>query len=315
MSPFLHKLRKMSTPHNHHYIPQFWLKRFSHDGRSKLVWSYDWQKDQVEQRSVKTMMAEHDLYTQQTQKGIDVSLETDEMGAVDTEGAQLFQKLDNGDRSSGLREELADFFAVAALRHPVTVNRHPSAAAGLLLNIQEDVEKAQSLHEFNSMMQERIPTYLVTQSEFDHLKSATPRARDLMFGPLFDSLLEPGGNPEVPFSDVIRDASGRSTLKDRLLAMKWVLRRAKEPDLVIGDTGIVFERGEIDLGWKIVLCPGLAMLITKSDWPVSSTIGDGTLEPWEVDNINLETAARSKILLIGGNRGALEAVAQHIKGR
>ncbi len=165
------------------------------------------------------------------------------------------------------------------------------------------------------MAERGIPEFQINQAEFDYLKSATPQARDFMFGQLFDSVLGAAGNPNIPFSDVVKDPSGRSTLKAHLLGMKWVLRQTKKPDLVIGDTGIVLERGEIDLGWKIILGPDLAMLITKSDSPVSSTIGDGTLEAWEVDNINLETAARSRRFLVGGNRSAVEAVAQHVKGR
>jgi hypothetical protein len=306
----------MNMPRNHHYIPQFWLKRFSRDGKSKLVWSYDWDTDKVDERSVATLMAEYDLYTQQAAVGPDVSLETGEMGKVDTRGAQLFQRLDGGDRSPALREELADFFAVMALSHPTTVNRYPSAAAGLLLNIQEAMEVANSPDDVIDYIKRKgLPDFTITSIEFAHLKSATPQARDLMFGQLFDSLLALGGNPDVPFSDVIVDTSGRATLKDRLLDMKWVLRKAKEPELVIGDTGIVFERGESDLGWKVVLGPDLVILITKSERPISSMIDDGTLESWEVDNINVETAARSNRLLVGGSKSAVETVAQHIRGR
>jgi hypothetical protein len=306
----------MNMPRNHHYIPQFWLKRFSCDGKSKLVWSYDWNTDKVDQRSVATLMAEYDLYTQLTAAGADVSLETSEMGKVDTRGAQLFQRIAGGERSPALREELADFFAVMALRHPTTVNRYPSAAAGLLLNIQEAMEVATCPDDVIEYMKRRgVPDFTITLVEFTDLKSATPAARDQMFGQLFDSLLASGGTPDLPFSDVIVDTSGRGRLKDRLLDMKWVLRKAKASELVIGDTGTVFERGESDLGWKIVLGPDLALLISKSDRPVSSLIGDGTLESWEVENINVETAARSNRLLVGGSKSAVEAAARHIRGR
>lgn len=304
----------MSTPRNHHYIPQFWLKRFSHDGKSKMVWAYDWDIDKVNEKSIATLMSEHDLYTRQTATGPDTSLETGEMGAVDTRGAQLFQRLDSGDRSQALREELADFFAVMALRHPNTVNRYPSAAAGLLLDIHEAIEATTNPGDFNAFLKGRdAPDLNITATEFAHLKSATPAARDLQFGQLFDSLLESAGNPDVPFSDVIVDKSGRATLKKRLLGMEWVLRSAKGSELVIGDTGIVFERGQIDLGWKVVLGPQLALLIARSERPVSSDIRDGTLESWEARNINVETAARSNRLLVGRSKSAVESAAQHIK--
>ena len=165
------------------------------------------------------------------------------------------------------------------------------------------------------MKRRGVPDFTITLVEFTDLKSATPAARDQMFGQLFDSLLASGGTPDLPFSDVIVDTSGRGRLKDRLLDMKWVLRKAKVSELVIGDTGTVFERGESDLGWKIVLGPDLALLISKSDRPVSSLIGDGTLESWEVENINVETAARSNRLLVGGSKSAVEAAARHIRGR
>jgi hypothetical protein len=305
----------MNVPRNHHYIPQFWLKRFSPDGNSKLVWSYDWGDDKVKKRSISKLMVEYDLYTQKTLDGPDVSLETGEMGKVDTAGAQLFRNLDDGDRSSELREEFADFLAVMALRHPTTVNRYPNAAAGLLLNIHEAVDVANEHADFIDQMARRgLPDFAVTPSEFVHLKSATAQARDLMFGQLFDSLLGPAGNPDTPFADVITDKSGRATLKGRLLDMRWVIRKANDPRLVIGDTGIVFERGESDLGWKIVVDPHRVILITKSEQPVSRGISDGALEPWEADNINVESAARSMRLLVGNTKSAVEAVAQHIRG-
>lgn len=302
-------------PRNHHYIPQFWLKRFSHDGKSKLVWSYDWESDKIDERSVAMLMAQYDLYTQSTAAGPDVSLETGEMGIVDNQGAELFRRIDNGDRSLELRENMADFFSVMALRHPSTVNRYPSAAAGLILNIQESLEVANQCGDFiNYMASLGVPDFSISPAEFAQLKAATPQARDLIFGRLFDSLLATGGDPNMPFSDVITDQSGREILKKRLLNMKWVLRRSKGADLVIGDTGIVFERGESDLGWKIVLSPDLALLITKSDWPVPSLIEDGTFESWEVSSINVETAARSRRLLVGGSKSAVAAIAQHLRG-
>src|SRR3546814_7145484 len=73
----------MNIPRKHHCILQFCLKRFSHDGQSKLVWSYDWTSEKVAERSVEKLMAEYDLYTQQTSAGINVSLETGEMRKVD----------------------------------------------------------------------------------------------------------------------------------------------------------------------------------------------------------------------------------------
>jgi Protein of unknown function (DUF4238) len=305
----------MNVPRNHHYIPQFWLKRFSYDGNSKLVWSYDWGDDKIEKRSISKLMAEYDLYTQHTSGGLDVTLETGEMGIVDNTGAQLFRKLDDGDRSSALREELADFFAVMALRHPTTVNRYPTAAAGLLLNIHEAVDVANGHADFIDQMARRgLPDFAVTLSEFVHLKSATAQTRDLMFAQLFDSCLGPAGNPDTPFADVITDKSGRATLRGRLLGMRWVIRKANDPRLVIGDTGIVFERGESDMGWKIILDPNHALLITKSEQPVSNTIGDAVLEPWEGDNLNVESAARSVRLLVGKTKSAVEKVTQHIPG-
>lgn len=301
-------------PRNHHYIPQFWLKRFSYDGKSKMVCSYDWDVDRVDEKSVVTLMSEYDLYTQQTASGPDVSLETGEMGAVDNKAKQLFQRIDSGDRSQTLREELADFFGVMALRHPITVSRYPSAAARLLLNIQDAIEVATSLSEFIDIMKGvGVLDFSVTPGEFAQLKSATPSARDLQFGRLFDSLLATGGNPDVPFSDVIVDKSGREALKDRLLGMDWVLCKAKESEFIIGDTGIVFERGEIDLGWKVIIGPDLVLLITKTERPVLRVIGDGMLESWEVANINVETAARSNRLLVGRSKSAVEEAAQHIR--
>ncbi|TMJ14399.1 MAG: DUF4238 domain-containing protein [Alphaproteobacteria bacterium] len=142
----------MSIPRNHHFIPQFWLKRFSATGDAKLVWSYVWDADKIKERSVEKLMAVQDLYTRHTASGPDVSLETGELGEVDRVGSDLFRKLDAGDRSSNLREELADFFAVMALRHPQTVSRFPEATAQVLLHVMDGLNIAATAADFTHHM-------------------------------------------------------------------------------------------------------------------------------------------------------------------
>jgi hypothetical protein len=305
----------MSDPRNHHYIPQFWLKRFSHDGQSKLVWSYDWDKDTVQERSITTLMSEYDLYTQQTSMGDDFSLETGEMGQVDRAGSKLFRRIDQGERSSALREDLADFFAVMALRHPATVSRFPVVTANFLGDLQSVLVGATSLADLDEYLASiGAPASGMTPAVFAAIKSATSADLDLFFTTQFDKQLAPGGNEAIPYADTIEDHSGRDILKDRLLDMEWTLATAPEATVLIGDTGIVLERGNSDHGWKIVIGPQLVLSITKTEQSVPVMIGSGTLTTWEVDGLNLETAARSKKLLVGRSKAAIVRASAQIKG-
>ncbi|HEX8127303.1 MAG TPA: DUF4238 domain-containing protein [Allosphingosinicella sp.] len=305
----------MNPPRSHHYIPQFWLKRFSPTGHT-LVWSYDWEEDKVKQRSVRNLMEQQDLYTQQTSSGPDYSLETKDFGDADRIGSELFRQLSHGERGAALREGMADFLAVMVLRHPTTVERHPQAAAELHLAILDALQISNTLCEFHAELIARgkgaIP---VTEAEFQQMKAFPPAIRDRAIGAQFDAALSPGGNPELPFGDVIRDSSGRATISSVLLGMEWTLARTAEPSLLIGDAGILLERGESHLGWTIIVGPREALLIRPQENPVPDTIGDRTLEPWEGNAFNVETAARSRQLLIGASEAAVQAYKDIITGR
>lgn len=305
----------MSEPRNHHYIPQFWLKRFSHDGNSKLVWSYDWAEDTVKERSIKIIMSEYDLYTQQTSGGNDVSLETGEMGRVDSSGSALFRRLDQGERSAVLRDELADFFSVMALRHPATVSRFPEVAAGFLCDLQSILADATTPADLDKYLASigASPSG-ITSAEFATIRSATSADLDLFFTSHFDKQLASGGNEEIPYADAIKDRSGRDILRDRILKMEWTLASTPEPTVLIGDIGILLERGNSDQGWKIAIGPQQILSIAKTEQPVPAKIGGGTLKSWEVDRVNVETAARSKRLLAGRSKATLEKASAHVKG-
>lgn len=285
----------MSEPHNHHYIPQFWLKRFSHDGRSKLVWSYDWDCDTIEKRSVKKLMSEYDLYTQNTSAGDDVTLETGEMGVVDRSGAALFQRLDQGERSSALREELADFLGVMALRHPVTVNRFPLAAAAFVADLQSAFASANSLADLDTyFVSLSLPTSGMTSADFDILKAASASDLDAAFTSIFDKLFAQRGSEDIRYADTIIDRSGRGTLKKCLMEKEWTLGTSPHPDVVIGDIGILLERGDCRQGWKIAIGPSHVLTINNTNRPVPTTIGSTVLKTWQIQAMNLETAAKSR---------------------
>lgn len=305
----------MSDPHNHHYIPQFWLRRFSDDGQSAMVWSYVWDKDTVEKRSTRTLMSGYDLYTKKTSAGDDFTLETGEMGRVDGSGALLFQRLDQGERSVALRDSLADFFAVMVLRHPVTVKRHPIVAADFLIRFQQIFASVNNLADLDTKLaQSNLPASGMDATEFALLKSYSEPDLDAYFSSLFDQLLAPGGHEEIPFADTIEDPSGRGEIKSRLLDMQWILLETAEPIVVIGDAGIVHERGDLGYGWKIPIGPHHILSLSKSDHPVSADIEDGTIERWQVESLNLEAATRSKNLLIGQCKDAVLHAASQIRG-
>ncbi len=52
-----------NPPRRQHFIPQFWQKRFSHNG-TNMVWAYDVERHRVEERSIKSLMQIYDLYTE-----------------------------------------------------------------------------------------------------------------------------------------------------------------------------------------------------------------------------------------------------------
>ena len=75
-------------PRIHHFVPQFWIRKFiSLDGK---LWGYEWNSDRIRDRSPRSMMQVFDLYTIQPSGADDTSLETNELGVIDTAGARAF---------------------------------------------------------------------------------------------------------------------------------------------------------------------------------------------------------------------------------
>ncbi|TMJ14398.1 MAG: hypothetical protein E6G94_09730 [Alphaproteobacteria bacterium] len=156
---------------------------------------------------------------------------------------------------------------------------------------------------------------MISDPEFQQVKAVPPADREAAIGARFDGVTAPLGDPDIPFADVIEDPSGRETLKNRLLQMDWTFCRAASAELVLGDAGVLLERGDSEVGWRIIMGPSSALSIRSVVGAASPTISDAALEPWQVQALNHETTARSKRLLIAGSRDALLAVKEGLWGR
>lgn len=110
-------------PRTHHFVPQFWIKRFS--SKDDKLWAYDWNDDRIKERSPKKLMQITNLYTLQPENLDDTTLETVDLGKIDREGNAIFDRVLNG-----LRMPLSN--TVALYLEPTILNR-PGFAGGCLV--------------------------------------------------------------------------------------------------------------------------------------------------------------------------------------
>jgi hypothetical protein len=108
-----------NPPRVHHFVPQFWIKKFAGgDGR---IWAFDKDDGLIKARSSRKLMQLFNLYTVQPSGLDDTTLETVDLNKVDTDGGAAFDRVLKGDRTQAAKEELATFFAAQIMRDPATV--------------------------------------------------------------------------------------------------------------------------------------------------------------------------------------------------
>jgi hypothetical protein len=303
----------MNKPRNHHFVPRFWQKHFSLNGTA-LVWAYDYDDDIVRERSVKVMMQERDLYTVDPQGSVDVSLETDELSEVDTGGADLLQAIIGKDGSADTRANFADFLAVQALRVPATVKRYGELTQSLILQLLE-VSAATDYADFIARIRAKGGAALdFDEAYYEVLRLIPQSALELIVENRVEAVATADGDPDLPHTDAIRDRTARVRIAARLLAMTWTVKHFAGPVLVLGDMGVVFEKGNIDQGLRAPLTPSLALFIAPGETPAPMTIAFEDGRDHEARDLNYETAARSTRWLIGTTPAVVETYRPQVRG-
>jgi Protein of unknown function (DUF4238) len=284
-----------NPPRVHHFIPQFWIKRFAaKDGK---IWSYDCNDGCVRARSAKAVMQFFNLYTVQPAGVDDTTLETDNLGKIDQEGNAAFDRVLNGDCSEVTRKDLASFFAAQIMRDPETVASYKPKAQALALSLLGAFD-APDYPTFAAEWSARYPGASIEQSEYDHIRSLGQRGAENAVDRIITALDERGGLPELPFTDVVRSAEGRDLLRDLLLKFNWLMRTSVSGGFILGDFGVLYERRAIAQGVKMPLSSSAALFLTPAAKPASG-ISIVAARQHEVDNLNIESAALARRWLIG----------------
>ena len=297
-----------NKPRVHHFVPQFWIKKFiSSDGN---LWGYDWNDDRIKQRSSKAMMQVFDLYTIQPSGVDDTSLETNELGAIDASGANAFERVLSGHLDEPVRFDLATFLAAQIMRDPGTLASYRPRAQEYALSLLGAVN-AQDYTSFAAELAAQFPGADISQDEFDHIRALPMAERD--FDKIISDLDAAGGIPELPFTDLIRDPNGRDIVRDVLLGLDWEVTTNAAADFILGDAAVLYEKSDLASGLSTPLSMTTALYLKPSAAPRQG-IGRRIARPFEVDQLNYESAARARLWLVG-EQARLEAIRMQITMR
>ena len=284
----------IEQPRKHHFVPQFWIRKFIHsDGK---IWAFDKEKGQVRERSSKQLMQLFNLYTLQPSGIDDTTLETRDLNKVDTEGAAVFSRVLNGDRSKVSKEELASFFSFQIMRDHEIVTSYNPRAQELILSLL-DLFDAENFQSFCLNWEARYPGASITKAEFEYINSLGLKETEDELEKIILALESAGGLPELPFTDVVRQPSGRNIIRDTLLSRSWTLLEDNAARFILGDTGVLFEKGDMSdllapISPKAVL--SLSPVRNSTDCIESIQAADH-----QIGNINLEVAARARRWIVG----------------
>lgn len=293
-------------PRKHHFVPQFWIRRFT-DADGKL-WSYDLKSGRISERSSKQLMQIFNLYTVQPSGADDTTLETVDLNKIDAEGSAIFDRILRGDLTQSAKEEFASFLAAQVLRDPDVVTSYNPRAQELTLSIL-DAFDAPDFDAFRQRWEAQFPGTSISEAEFQHIHSLGLRGAENALELIITALDDSQGLPELPFTDVVRSPDSRSIVRDRLLALDWTLKTDSTDRFVLGDTGVLYDKGAMQR-LLVPLSRGAALFLTQSDNP-KTEISLVTTAGYDVANLNFESAARSRRWLIG-NRLELEQLKSQV---
>jgi len=114
----------MSTPKDHHYVPQFYLRRFCRDGK---LWVYDKKNKKYWSQYPKEVAKKTHYYSIETGEGTpDASVE-EIFTLIDGKSAEVFKKIDDEVSINNIdKSTLATFIAYQIVRVPAHRDMHSS---------------------------------------------------------------------------------------------------------------------------------------------------------------------------------------------
>lgn len=293
--------------------------------RSAKIWSVDitarsaWHDATIRRRSSEEIMQIRNLYTSDPEGIDDTSLETNEMGTIDTAAAPVFEQLISGDRSDAVKSKLADFLAATVLRHPDRQGHHQDARQRFVYAISQSL-RASNQQAFDAIINDAVG-YEVPSQELilmrDKIEEVRSRVNDEDLEDELNQLYDMMGNSEgdklVPYRDLFKDQPSH-ILHFLLSRCDWILAENKEAKLVLGDCAVCCEQGNWwNSGLQTVLSPSYALILRPTDKPILG-ISDKVIHSYEAEQINYEMAARSKRWLVAAEEEVLRVTRNQLSG-
>lgn len=295
-----------NTPRKHHFVPQFWIRRFA--GSDGKLWAYDHDTGSIGERSSRQLMQIFNLYTVQPSGADDTTLETVDLNRIDSEGSAIFDRILKGDHTQCAKEEFASFLAVQVLRDPDVVTSYNPMAQELTLSLLAAFD-APDFNTFRQGWEARYPGTSVTEAEFQHIHALSLQGAENALELIITALDDSEGLPELPFTDAIRTPDSRNIIRGQLLGFDWTLKTDASDRFILGDTGVLYNKGAMQ-SLSAPLSRGAALFLTPSDNPKPG-ISSVSAADHDVQNLNLETAARSRRWIVG-ERAHLERLRSQV---
>ncbi|OYX71146.1 MAG: hypothetical protein B7Y95_13880 [Rhizobiales bacterium 32-66-11] len=284
-----------NKPRVHHFVPQFWIKKFR-DSDGKLQ-GYSWDDDRIKERAAKAVMQIFDLYTIQPSGADDTTLETGELGDIDRNSSAAFERVLAGDHSEAAKVELANFLAAQVMRDPQIIASYKPKTQEYALALLGALD-APDYGSFLASLSLRFPGADLKEVEYDYIRGLGPACAEKEIEKIITALDAIGGLPELPFTDLVRDPSGRDIVRAVLLGFDWQIKIDSSACFVLGDVGILYNGRDLGSGLKAPLSDTTALYLAQSTTPTQG-ITVKPAEPFEVQNLNLESAARTRRWLVG----------------
>lgn len=281
-------------PRKHHFVPQFWIRRFA--GTDGNLWAYDHDTGRISERSSKQLMQIFNLYTVQPSGADDTTLETVDLNRIDSEGSAVFDRILKRDLTQPAKEAFASFLAAQVLRDPDIVTSYNPRAQELTLSLLAAFD-APDFDAFRKAWEAQYPGTSVTEAEFNHIHSLSLRGAENALEAIIAALDDSEGLPELPFTDAVRSPDSRNIIRDHLLSLDWALKTDAAARFILSDIGVLYNKGAMQT-LSAPLSRDAALFLTPSDNPKPG-ISSVAAADHDVQNLNIETAARSRRWIVG----------------
>ena len=95
--------------------------------------------------------------------------------------------------------------------------------------------------------------------------------------------------------------------------MNWQVKMDENASFVLGDAAVLYENGDIRSGLRTPLSKTTALYLTPSQTPCAA-IARTIAKPFEVDDLNYESAARARLWLVG-EQAQIEGIQTQLNAR